>query len=323
MGIIVKKFAEDHIVEAAALFMGGYTWEREVNPLLPPHLIDDPERIMAALRPLARTGPGVSLFKDGKLIAYMVTGARFTFKGQKAALIPEFAHGAAIDMSISWASLYGQMYKELARQWWDEGIHLHLIGFLAHDQELKDILFQLGFGSFLAERIRDLSDIPVVGGPDIVRIGDPDELLPLQKEHFAFYRKSPVFLRKSLEEGELLKGLQEYNDSGDALFALRTEEGIGGFMAVGESASEGEGFLLRNTNTAQLKSAFIKPEFRGQGIGSALLARAVRWAREEGFDAIFVEHETANLFASSFWGKYFDPYLFFAMRYIDNSLPRV
>ena len=323
MGIIVKKFTEDHIEEAAALFLGVYSWEREVNPLLPSHLLGDPDLIINALRLFAQTGPGVSLFSEGKLIAYMVTGDRFTFKGQKAALVPEFAHGAAIDMEISWSCLYGQMYKELAGQWYKEGIALHLIGFLAHDQELKEILFQLGFGAIIAERIRDLSEIPVVGERQIERIGDPEELLAIHREHHAFYPDSPVFIEKSLLEDELLADLQGFNDEGDALFVFRTENEIGAYMVVGESSKHEEGFLLRNTNTAQIKSAFVKPELRGQGIASALLARAVKWAREEGFDALFVEHETANLCASTFWSKYFDPYLYFAMRYIDNSLTAV
>jgi GNAT superfamily N-acetyltransferase len=321
MGIIIKKFTEDHVDKAVDLFLKSYSWEREVNPLLPIHPLLEPKRIGNELRLISQVGPGVAFFQEGKMISFMVTGKIFSFKGQKAALIPEYAHGTEIDMDVPWDCLYRQMYKELSAQWLKEGIHLHLLGFLAHDQELKNILFQLGFGAIIAERIRDLSDIHTIGGglaPE--RVGDPDKLEEIHREHHAFYPESPIFIKKSLEKEELRKELQSYNDNGDALFAYPEKEGIGGYLAVGESTGNREGFLLQNTNTAQIKTAYVKPELRHQGVGTLLLNKGIEWARQEGFDALIVEHETANTFGSAFWGKYFEPYVYFAMRYIDNTL---
>ncbi|MDC7222642.1 MAG: GNAT family N-acetyltransferase [Spirochaetales bacterium] len=321
MGILIKKFSEDHLEKAVNLFLKSYAWEREVNPLLPTLPLAEPELIMEGLKSLIKKGPGVALFQDGRMIAYMQTGDTFNFKGQKAAFIPEYAHGAEIDLEISWECLYKQMYKDLSSRWIKEGIHLHLIGFLAHDQELKEILFQLGFGAVIAERIRDLREIMTIGGSvPTERIGDPESLVEIHGEHHAFYPEAPIFIKKSVERDKLLRELQGYNDEGDALFIYRDDHGIGAYMAVGESTRDGEGFLLQNSNTAQIKTAFVRPECRRRGVGTALLNRGIEWAREEGFDALFVEHETANPRASSFWGKYFDPYVYFAMRYIDDTL---
>ncbi|MDC7218514.1 MAG: GNAT family N-acetyltransferase [Spirochaetales bacterium] len=321
MGIIVKKFTEDHIDRAVDIFSKIYSWEREVSPLLPPHPLTEPDRIGNALRLLIQTGPGISLFEDDRMIAYMITGDRFDCKGQKAVMIPEYAHGAEIDMDLAWEPIYRQMYKELAAQWLKEGIHLHFIGFMAHDQELKDILFQLGFGGYLTERIRDLSDIMTVGGSFSIEPSDePEELYELRKDQYAGFESSPIFMKKKPCREALVRDLQKFNDEGDALFVYRSDNGIGAYMAVGESVGQGEGFLLRNTRTAQIKSAYVKPDLRNQGIGLNLLKKSIQWAREEGFDALFVEHETANSEGSAFWGKHFDPYVHFAMRYIDNTL---
>jgi GNAT superfamily N-acetyltransferase len=89
---------------------------------------------------------------------------------------------------------------------------------------------------------------------------------------------------------------------------------------VGKSTIDGEGFLLQETNTAQIKSAYTRPEMRGKGIGVALLQRAIEWSQQQGYERVFVEHETANIAGSRFWSRYFTPYLYYSMRYVDNQL---
>lgn len=91
-------------------------------------------------------------------------------------------------------------------------------------------------------------------------------------------------------------------------------------MIVGESTIDGEGFLLEQTNTAQIKSAYARPEIRGKGIGTALLQRAIQWSQQQGYERVFVEHETANIYGGNFWGKYFSPFVYSSMRYVDNAL---
>ena len=55
-------------------------------------------------------------------------------------------------------------------------------------------------------------------------------------------------------------------------------------------------------------------------VGKALLQRVVKWSKENGYDRLFVEHETANYYGGNFWTSYFDPYMYFSMRYVDNTL---
>ena len=54
--------------------------------------------------------------------------------------------------------------------------------------------------------------------------------------------------------------------------------------------------------------------------GTALLNRAIQWAQAQGYARLFVEHETANFYGSHFWHKHFTPYLYFSMRYVDNTI---
>jgi hypothetical protein len=51
------------------------------------------------------------------------------------------------------------------------------------------------------------------------------------------------------------------------------------------------------------------------------LQHAIEWSRQQGYERLFVEHETANIYGGNFWSSYFRPYLYASMRYIDTTLP--
>lgn len=327
MDVRIIPMAVAHVEKAFALFLEAYDRERKANPALPaePGRSGDLKSLMGKFA-ARREYPGyVALGGDdrstGRIIGFMLPGYAFDFKGQKAIIVPEFCHAApGGDRNRT----YQMLYRACAGHWMDGGGQLHLIGHFAHDRELRDILFRLGYGAIIEERVRELAPVKGAGGsaaPLIERAVSPEELIPLEREHRLFYPQAPTFITKPVDESSLRSGLEEYLGPEGALFFANGPKGEpSAYMAVGESASEGEGFLLRNTNTAQLKSAFIKETLRGKGVGTALLNRAVEWARQEGYDRMFVEHETANMYGSNFWGKYFDAYLCFAMRYVEDCL---
>jgi GNAT superfamily N-acetyltransferase len=114
--------------------------------------------------------------------------------------------------------------------------------------------------------------------------------------------------------------VKKFFDDENRIFVFREEGDIGAYLVVGESSRGAEGFLLQQTNAAQIKSLYVKPEHRSRGVGASLLMKGIEWAREEGFDALFVEHETANTPGAHFWSRFFDPYVYFAMRYVEDTL---
>lgn len=197
-----------------------------------------------------------------------------------------------------------------------------MIGHLAHDAVLKECLFQLGFGAILAEELRGLE--PVGSSPglrvEIVEDPDPHDLVELQTEHSRYYRQSPVFLIKDESEASILSELHEKLANGDRLLAGVANGEVVALFIAGKSAAEGEGALLRGANSAQVKSGYVRPQARGRGVGAALLERCIAWARQGEFDRLFVEHETANIPGSAFWGRFFEPYVFFSIRYVDSGL---
>jgi GNAT superfamily N-acetyltransferase len=259
----------------------------------------------------------VAIVEQGRLLAYMVTGKRFRWKGQQAALVPEYGHAAVL---ADRPALYQRLYMRLAQQWADERAHLHLIRHLAHDGALQETLYQLGFGAILAERLRDLAPVPRASQAAIVEEREARKLVELHMEHTRYYPTSPIFIHKSADEGEALAELEDHLQQGDALLTYYERQQPCAYFIVGESAVGAEGFLLQRTNTAQIKSAYARPEARSRGIGAALLQNAVEWARQRGYACLFVEHETANVYGGNFWRKHFAPYAHFSMRYIDNTI---
>ena len=306
----------EYLEPATELFIRNYKHEQKKSPLLPSRVITEPEWIFHALE--ARLdNPGAVIVEHNHVLAYMVTGFRFPWKGQQAVLVPEYCHSAVEKQK---RELYQRMYLHLSQEWINNHIHLQMIGHFAHDTILQETLYQLGFGAILAERLRDCSALNPAHQMVIQEEQDAGKLLNIQIEHNEYYSKAPIFIRKSTSRSEVLDELEAHVQQGDVFLVYYEQEEPCAYMIVGNSTIGGEGFLLQNTNTAQIKSAYARPGIRGKGIGKALLQRAIEWSQAHGYERIFVEHETANFSGSIFWQKHFNPYVYFSMRYIDNTI---
>jgi len=314
----IVPFTADHLKGAVELFVGDYRREQEESPLLPSEAIEDAERIYHAIQPLA-ANPGVAVLRDNQMVGFMLSGYQFPFKGQKASIVPEYCHASVLPDR---RELYQIMYMHLASEWVRDHIYLHIMGHFAHNTILQESLYQLGFGAIIAEALRDLSEVQGAHTTDIAEESDIERLLSISIEDSHYYRDAPIFIVKETETDERRVILESSIREGDTYFAFYENDAAGAYLGVGESASGTlkEGFLLRGTCTAQIKHAFVKPHIRGKGIGKSLLQRAVDWSNERKYKRLFVEFETANYFGGNFWRRHFTPYLYFSMRYIDNTV---
>ena len=147
-------FTQDYLEPAVELFIESYKNEQEHSPLLPSRVIDEPTWIRGVLQSKL-ANPGVVVVEQDRVLAYMVTGDQFQWKGQQAAIILEYGHSAIVTQK---QELYQRMYMSLAQEWVNKQIHLHLIGHFAHDTILQETLYQLGFGAILAahRRVRNV-----------------------------------------------------------------------------------------------------------------------------------------------------------------------
>ncbi len=314
MALVILPMGEAHVPEAAELFRAAYQRERRCSPLLPLEPLGGVDALAAQLRQDVKN-LGVAAVDGGRLIGYLCVSARFPFKGQSAALVREHGHAAASRLE---PSLFPELYAALGEILIRQGVQLHIVAHLSSDGGLKETLFQLGFGAFLTERLRDLAPVEGAAEALIEPLDDPEELVALDIEHRRYYRQSPIFLTKDDSREAALARLREDRSSGRAVLVYRDHGKPSAYMSVGPCTGEQEGHLLLASNTAQVRSAYATPSVRGRGIGKALLQGCVDWARRGSYERLFVEHETANLAGSRFWARHFAPYLHFSMRYVEG-----
>jgi hypothetical protein len=79
-------FTHDHLEPAVALFIDNYKHEQEHSPLLPSRVIDEPAWIYGVLQSKL-ANPGVVVVEQNRVLAYMLTGDQFQWKGQQAAIV--------------------------------------------------------------------------------------------------------------------------------------------------------------------------------------------------------------------------------------------
>jgi GNAT superfamily N-acetyltransferase len=302
--------------EAINLFRSAYQHEKEHNALLPDRALNDKAWIKQAML-LTNCNLGVAALAGEKMVGYMLANFIFDFKGQHAVIVREFSHAS---ISKDKDTIYQLMYASLGEELLSKGLNLHIIWHFAHDDILKETLFQLGFGAFIAGQLRDLSSIYCDENIRIVEEADFLSVAKLHVEQSKYYLDSPVFIIKNTDQASIREDLIKHAELGHTVLVYYENKAPAAYFITGACDETEEGFLLHNSNTAQIMSAYAKPSARGRGIGKALLAKSIDWAREEGYKTLFVSHETANIYGGNFWRKHFHPYLYCSMRYIDNRV---
>ena len=79
-------------------------------------------------------------------------------------------------------------------------------------------------------------------------------------------------------------------------------------------------FAKTDSKAIGMGDVFIKSNYRGCGLGAALLAFANNRIKESGIDRVFVTHGTINPTARGFWDKYFANYAYTMTRRINPDM---
>ncbi len=299
--------AAQHVPAAAALVTTGVARLREQVPVLPAQWAD--ERVVGRLvRALAERGSGLALqAEDGTLLGFQAA-TLLDGHGGRWAYTPDIAHATAgipdTDRAIE------RLYAGLAERWVQEACVEHVVTVLADDGAALAAFGRLGFAPHVVDLVRDLG--PVDGaslpdGGDVRRAvpGDAPAVLELHAALVRHLRSAPVFLRIP-NAPALEMQRRRIADPTGAVFVATVDDRPVAFLRIGPSADD-VATIVRDKATASITGAFTVPELRGTGIGSALLAEAVAWAREARYVRCAVDHEAANGEASRFWSRHATP----------------
>jgi GNAT superfamily N-acetyltransferase len=305
-----------HLPDAAALACKRYKGLRETAPIMPPRY-ERPRVVEPMLQDIAASAPGVAAVYEGRLVGFLTGYTMPVFRGKCAAYSPAWAHGA---VAADARRVYEAMYAALADRWVTDGCLTHLVGTLAHEGALLKTWHWLGFGMFAADAARDLSPLNTpVAGYEVRRAGQQDAaicaaLAGALQHHLA---SSPTYLVTDGDDGSSCRGWLA--DPSHALWLAHSEGEAVAYLRI-ESANEDACALIQDEGTASITGAYTVPQARGQGVGSALLDRALAWARARGYARCAVDFEPMNVLAKRFWLRHFQPVCYALMRHIDERI---
>jgi GNAT superfamily N-acetyltransferase len=284
----------------------------------------DPATVEQRLGRAIRSNPGVAAVADGRLLGAMIgLAVEGLFGSGFAAYVPEWGLAVA---APSRARTFERLYGAIAESWASLGWGVHCFTIPADDTEIADELRWLGFGLYVVDAARDLVAEPpaLASVPPGIRVerarpDDLDGLLPLAEAHEACYAASPTFRVRDTGEtpAQLMTGW--LTRPGFSVWIARSDERILSFIHLRPAATDVP-LALRGDGTIGIGGAFTLPVARCSGLGSAVLASAMRWAAESGFRRMIVDFETANVRARSFWLRSFRPAYLSFVRHLDDRL---
>ena len=317
--MLITPLQEQHLPEAAALFVQNLKRLREMVPSLSDHL-EDPGRVAGMIEDRVQAGSGLAALDGGRLAGYLAwfTVPNLRGTGQKAAYCPEWGHAAADGAKTA---VYRALYRAASREWAQAGCRMHAITLLAGDPEAEKVWYWNGFGLAVVDEVRPLDplDAPCPPGFSLRRAAaeDVDLLSELEREHWAHYAEPPVFMLASPPDPAMIA--QFLADPQNAYWLALCAGRPAGFIRFQKSAS-GSTECVAGDGTIAITGAYIRPEHRGKAVAPALLDAAFREFAGRGLTCCSVNFESFNPEAAAFWPRYFEPVCFSLIRVPERAL---
>ena len=317
----VRPFAASFIADAAKLFSLACDEARRALPLIQKH--SDAHGFAAERLLKIADHPGCAAFDGPRLVGYMVelfTSDHFMGRptGFTVGLFP------CASTSDNRESIYQILYGEMSRSWIERGFHAHQYSLFATDEVLARTFFRLGFGMTHFQLFRDLSapngEVPDV---EIRYMYSEESVRELDEEHHVYYPNPPLFwIPPDLvgdQDHDPIVVKQDRVALGEIeIIAAIVDQRTAAYFKLRKGTAETE--LFAHPGNGQIKSAYARPEYRGRGIGRALLAEAVRWAKRNNLERLCVEGESANIHGGNFWSRHFRPAEYSVRRCVDERI---
>lgn len=310
----IVNFTRAHISEATVLAYSAYEEELRHTPILPP--IDR----IPDLTGFADNGYGFAALDGGKMKGFLCSYAPFenmfgsTYA--KGVFSPMGANASVIENR---AKIYAAMYQAAADKWVSAGAVSHSVCLYAHDTETQRQFYLYGFGLRCVDAIRpmELIDCLTCTGYSFREL-DKNEfaaLYPMEILINRHFKESPIFMNRSLDS---LENFLEDTQNENSRFFSATHDGIP--CAYMQIKHEGETFITKQADFANITGAFCLPEHRGKGVYQNLLNFVISNLKREGYTRLGVDFESFNPTAYGFWMKYFTPYTNGVVRRIDEKI---
>ena len=286
----VVPFADEHVEAAAALLAARHARHREAEPLLPAD-VDFRAEVEREWRQEGASG----VFAGN---AYLIAAPQTfpTTRWMRVGVAGQAIEGDRERMR--------DLYAAASQRWLDDGHTKHAVFVPTYDADLVDAWFRLSFGASAALALRETGSEESFDGGVEIRRGTQDdfgEMARLDVEMSAAMQPAPSFSEMPLQPVEEVEAEWRNDPDQDAfeMFVAERDGRIVGHIVLYRRPPD----LRVAPNGIDLAAASTEPQARGTGVGRALTAHVLRWAREHGYPVMTTDWRMTNLWASRFWPR--------------------
>ncbi len=304
-----------YLDEVLEIVVRAYREERKDVPCLP---VEDNlrDKLRQHLEKLLEGGSGVMITGEDGLRGFMVgIKNRELFGKYDGIYCPIYGHGA---LGNNIKGLYGELYGQAAHKWVEEGSITHAVALFAHDVDLIDTWFWLGFGLRCVDSIKEVSPAGI-DIPTTIRKAlkvDLSVLADLHRQHNLYYRKSPTFMPNQDEDPVL--DLRNWLKKEDRhIWIAYKHDDLIGYVRIQPTA---ESFVSEYREVMNITAAYVKDDYRNSGVARNLLETVECWLKDNGYTLCGVDFESINPLGSAFWNRNFTPYSFTLVRRVDDRI---
>ena len=331
MSVAVVPFSDEHLDGAANLLAARHRANRTREPALPARfeavdvaraVVESTVRSPRTTAVAALRGSRVVGFLAGTLLAPRPTSRNARFLQPRCAFVSHAGHAVEPDDADA---LHRAMYAAVAPIWTAAGSFWHYVSVPASDRTAVETWHALGFGRDVTTAVRDTAPPPGRSAAVEVRRagpGDIDVVMRMALGLFRHHGAAPVFVpylpEMDAEEWDYQRKLLA--DPACAYWLAFRDGRLLGMQSL-QPPPPFLSPVFTPERSIYLLQGYTEPEARGTGVGGALLARSLGWAREDGHGECLLHFHAANATAAGFWlGNGFRPVEFRLVRHVDERI---
>ena len=319
-----------HIDAAASLLAERHGRDRERDPRFPAAY-----EIPPACRPLIENAltefgaSGVVAVAEGEVVGFAVmapflaqpmhmTAAFFPPRTTQIGY-PNHAAKAGMEHEV-----YREMYAVLAAEFVERGFFDHNVYIAPRDHAVEEAFVSLGFGRTLTAAMRGVDPVEGATKADLHQAGAEDEsvVFALNEELMLHHSRAPIFwplLREPEESSHQFTRELLANPKANAHWVAYDNSkplGMNTFMGPVWVSP-----MLTPEKTIYLYQGIVSEQARRGGVGKAILAQGIDWAREQGYQHVALHFASPNVSGARFWqSQGFVPIEHRMSRHIDERI---
>ncbi len=332
MRISIVPFDPAKHLEASALLLA----ERQVRDRVRDPRLPAAYEVPAACRPLieqavsAERTCAVAAVSDGEVVgfaagtAFLATPTHMTaaFFPPRCINIGYAAHAAAAGAEYD---VYRELYAAIADHFVTRGYFDHNVYLPAGDAAAADAWVSLGFGRTVTAGLRGVE--PVAGRQASIELHaaaseDAAVVFALNDELTDHHAKAPIFWPHVVETDDSTHDFQR-----DLLKDPKTNAhwvAYDGEQALGMNTFMAPFWMPQMATpdkTIYLYQGIVSERARAGGVGKAILAKALDWAREQGYRYVGLHYASPNISGARFWREHgFDAVEHRMTRHVDERI---